>query len=105
MAHDPAKSAQENEFTHVSTILADAHALIVSGDFHSATSRIGHALAAAQACLDMQAARDNEEDVAVKMKRISGLNGYLYQLTQKALPEAMDVATFYGQNKPYKMPE
>lgn len=39
------------------------------------------------------------------MKRITGLNSYLYQLTQKALPEAMDVATFYNQTKPYKLPE
>jgi hypothetical protein len=39
------------------------------------------------------------------MKAIAGLNGYLYQLTQKALPEAMDVATFYNLNKPYKLPE
>jgi hypothetical protein len=39
------------------------------------------------------------------MKSIAGLNGYLYQLTTKSLPEAMDVATFYNQNKPYKLPE
>lgn len=89
----------------VSTILQDAESLIAAGDFHNSTSRIGHALAAAQACLDMEAARDNEEDVAVKMKRITGLNSYLYQLTKKTLPEAMDVATFYNQAKPYKLPE
>jgi hypothetical protein len=101
MTYNPAKSAQENEFSHVSTILNEAQAFIASGDFHNnGARRIGYALAAAQACLDMQAARDNEEDVAVKIKRISGLNSYLYQLTQKALPEAMDVATFYNQNKP-----
>jgi hypothetical protein len=89
----------------VSTILQEIESLIAAGNFHNAASRIGHALAGAQACLDMQAARDNEENVEIKMKRITGLNSYLYQLTQKAMPEAMDVATFYGQNKPYKLPE
>jgi hypothetical protein len=34
-----------------------------------------------------------------------GRNGYLYQLTQKALSEAMDVATFCKENKAYKLPE
>lgn len=105
MTYDPSKSAQETEFKSVTQILQDAVALIAAGDFHNAASRIGHALAAAQARLDMQAARDNEQDISVKMKSISGLNGYLYQLTQKSLPEAMDVATFYNQNKPYKLPE
>jgi hypothetical protein len=105
MTYDPTKSAQETEFKSVSTILQDAEVLITAGDFHNAANRIGHALAAAQACLDMQAARDNEEDVEVKMKRIVGLNSYLYQLTNKSLPEAMDVATFYNQTKPYKLPE
>ena len=54
----------------------------------------------------MQEARDTEGlDVSVKIKRITGLNSYLYQLTTKSLPEAMDVATFYSQNKPYELPE
>lgn len=61
MTYGPTKSAQETEFKSVSTILQDTEALIAAGDFHNATSRIGHVLAAAQACLDMQAARDNEE--------------------------------------------
>lgn len=105
MTYDPTKSARETEFKSVSTILQDAESLIAAGDFHGASSRIGHALAAAHACLDMQAARDNEENVEVKMKRITGLNSYLYQLSNKSMPEAMDVATFYNQNKPYKLPE
>lgn len=47
MAYGPTVSAQENEFTQVNAIFAEAQALIAAGEFHNAASRIGHALAAA----------------------------------------------------------
>lgn len=79
MTYDPTQSAQQNEFTHVTTILKNTEALIVAGDFYIAAA-VSDALAAAQAYVDMLGARDNEPNISVNMKSI-GLNSYLYQLT------------------------
>ena len=88
-------------------ILQDAQALIAKQDFDNAAVRIGHALAAAQVALDIQVARDNDAEVddTVKVQRIMRGVDLLQKLSDRALPEAMDLAQFYKQNKPYKINE
>jgi hypothetical protein len=53
MTYDPAKSAQENEFTNLSTILADAYSLITSGDFHVSTACVARS-PASPGCYDFR---------------------------------------------------